>query len=88
MFSERGRPNVPARANLLIAGSIEIEVSQVVALVIDAEAAQRGFLLTERRQRLELALLSVDLRFKRLKEFTAEEAMQQDRSGRAGKIGR
>jgi hypothetical protein len=49
VFSERG-PNVPAQANLLIGGSMEIEVCQIVALVIDAEAAQRGFLLIKRRQ--------------------------------------
>ena len=90
VFSERSYHRL-AQANLSLSDSLEIQAitSQILALVIDAETAQRGFLLTARREYLEpyvAALPNIDPRLKKLKQLTAADPMQQERLSRLTKL--
>jgi len=90
MFSERSYQRL-AQANLSIADSLETQAisSQILALVNDAETAQRGFLITARREYLEpyiSALPKIDPKLKRLKELTAGDAAQQERLSQLTKL--
>jgi signal transduction histidine kinase len=90
VFSERSHQRL-AQAKLSITDSLEIQAvtSQILSLVSDAETAQRGFVLTARREYLEpyiAALPKLDPKLKRLRDLTAEDAMQQERSSRLAKL--
>lgn len=90
VFSERSHQRL-SQANLSITDSLEIQAvtSQILALVSDAETAQRGFLLTARREYLEpyiAALPKIDPKLKSLRDLTAEDAMQQERLSRLSKL--
>jgi len=76
VFSEQSHERL-RDANQRIASSMEAQglASEVLALVIDAETAQRGFLLTERAEYLEpyvMALPRIDPKLTRLRETTAD----------------
>lgn len=61
----------------------------MLSLVSDAETAQRGFLLTARREYLEpyiAALPKLDPKLKRLRELTAQDATQQERLSQLSKL--
>ena len=90
VFSERSHQRLN-QANQLIAGSMETQAvaSQLLALVSDAETAQRGFMLTERPEYLEpyvAALPKIDPRLQRLKELNAGNPEQRERVSRLAKL--
>ena len=74
-FSERTHRRL-GEANQQIASSTEAQgiVSELLALVIDAETAQRGFLMTERHEYLDpyvVALPQINPKLGRLRDATA-----------------
>lgn len=90
VFSERSHQRL-SQANQLIASSMEAQLvaSELVSLVSDAEAAQRGFLLTERPEYLEpyvAGLPKIDPRLQRLKELNADSPEQRERVNRVVKL--
>lgn len=90
VFSERSHQRLN-QANQLIAGSIETQAvaSELIALVSDAETAQRGFMLTERPEYLEpyvAALPKIDPRLQRLKELNADNPEQRRRVANLSKL--
>ena len=75
VFSERTHRRL-GEANQQIASSTEAQgiVSELLALVIDAETAQRGFLITERHEYLDpyvVALPQINPKLGRLRDATA-----------------
>jgi signal transduction histidine kinase len=83
VFSERSHHRLN-QANQLIASSIETQAvaSQILALVSDAETAQRGFLLTERPEYLEpyvTAVPKIGPKLQRLKDLSADDPGQRAR---------
>jgi signal transduction histidine kinase len=85
VFSERSHHRLN-QANQLISSSIETQAvaSQLLALVTDAETAQRGFILTDRPQYLEpyiTALPQVDPKLHRLRELTADNPEEREEVG-------
>ena len=90
IFSERSHQRL-SEANQLIASSMETQAvaSQVLALISDAETAQRGFLLTERPEYLEpyvSALPKINPKLQRLKELNAENAEQRSHVSHLAKL--
>jgi signal transduction histidine kinase len=90
IFSERSHHRLN-QANQLISSSIEAQAvaSQLLALVTDAETAQRGFILTNRAQYLEpyvAALPQVDPKLHRLRELTADNPEQREEVGQLAKL--
>ena len=90
LFSERSHQRLN-EANQLIASSMESQAvaSELLSLVTDAEAAQRGFILTERTQYLEpyaAALPRIDPRLRRLKELSADNPEQREHVGQLAKL--
>jgi signal transduction histidine kinase len=90
VFSERSHHRLN-QANQLISSSIETQAvaSQLLALVTDAETAQRGFILTDRPQYLEpymAALPQVDPKLHRLRELTADNPEQREEVGQLVKL--
>jgi signal transduction histidine kinase len=89
-FSERTHRRL-GDANQQIASSTEAQgvVSELLALVIDAETAQRGFLMTERREYLEpyvVALPQIDPKLGRLRDATADAPAIRARVDRLGEL--
>ncbi len=90
LFSERSHHRLN-QANQLISNSIETQAvaSQLLALVTDAETAQRGFILTDRPQYLEpyiTALPQVDPKLRRLRELTADNPEQREEVRQIAKL--
>jgi len=90
LFSERSHHRLN-QANQLISSSIQTQAaaSQLLALVTDAETAQRGFILTDRPQYLEpyvAALPQVDPKLHRLKELTADNREQREHVAQLAKL--
>ena len=90
VFSERSHHRLN-QANQLISSSIETQAvaSQLLALVTDAETAQRGFILTDRSQYLEpymVALPQIDPKLRRLKELTTDNPEQREHVGQLAKL--
>jgi signal transduction histidine kinase len=90
LFSERSHQRLN-QANQLISSSMETQAvaSQILALVSDAETAQRGFLLTERREYLEpyvAALPKIDPKLRRLKELNTDNSEQRDHVSQLAKL--
>jgi len=90
VFSERTHSRLN-QANQLISSSIETQAvaSQLLALVSDAETAQRGFILTARPQYLEpytAGLPQIDPILRRLKELTADNPEQREHVGQLAKL--
>ncbi len=90
VFSERSHQRLN-QANQLIASSIETQVvaSRLLALVTDAETAQRGFILTDRQQYLEpymAALPHIDPELRRLKALAADDSEQREHVGQLAKL--
>ena len=78
VFSELGYRRLEA-ANRTMAVSLEMQstLHEVLALIIDAETSQRGYLLTAQPQYLDpyrAALPKIDDRFKRLSALAAQHA--------------
>ncbi len=89
-FSERTHRRL-SEANQQIATSTEAQgiVSELLALVIDAETAQRGFLMTERHEYLDpyvVALPQIHPKLSRLREATAGEPAIRARVDRLGEL--
>jgi signal transduction histidine kinase len=89
-FSERSHHRLN-QANQLIASSIETQAvaSQLLAIVTDAETAQRGLILTARPQYLEpymAALPQIDPGLRRLKELTSADPEQREHVGQLAKL--
>jgi hypothetical protein len=90
VFSERTHSRLN-HANQLISSSIETQAvaSQLLALVSDAETAQRGFILTARPQYLEpytAGLPQIDPILRRLRELTADNPEQREHVGQLAKL--
>ena len=90
VFSERSHQRLN-QANLLIASSIETQAvaSQILALVSDAETAQRGFLLTERPEYLEpyvTAVPKIGPKLQRLKDLNADNPEQRAHVSQLAKL--
>lgn len=90
VFSERTH-NRLGQANQQIASSIEAQglASELLALVIDAETAQRGFLLTARQEYLEpyaVALPQIDPKLGRLRDATADMPQVRTHVDRLGEL--
>ena len=90
VFSERTHRRL-SDANQQIASSTEAQgiVSELLALVIDAETAQRGFLMTERQEYLEpyvVALPQIEPKLARLRDATAGVPKIQARTDRLGEL--
>jgi signal transduction histidine kinase len=90
VFSERTHSRLN-QANQLISSSIETQAvaSQLLALVSDAETAQRGFILTARPQYLEpytAGLPQIDPILRRLRELTADNPEQREHVGQLAKL--
>lgn len=88
VFSEIGFRRLDAQ-NRSLAVSLEIQstLHEVLALIVDAETSQRGYLLTSQPEYLDpyrAALPKIDDRFKRLQELVAEHSApaQRDRVAR------
>ncbi|HEX6945566.1 MAG TPA: CHASE3 domain-containing protein [Casimicrobiaceae bacterium] len=83
VFSELGFRRLET-ANRMMAGSLEMQsaLHEVLALVVDAETSQRGYLLTGQPEYLDpyrAALPRIDERFQRLRELVATHADRQQR---------
>jgi signal transduction histidine kinase len=90
VFSERSHQRLN-QANQLIASSIETQAvaSQILALVSDAETAQRGFLLTERPEYLEpyvTAVPKIGPKLQRLKDLNADNPEQRAHVSQLAKL--
>jgi signal transduction histidine kinase len=90
VFSERTHRRL-GEANQQIASSTEAQgiVSELLALVIDAETAQRGFMLTERQEYLEpyvVALPQIDPKLGRLRDATVGTPAIQAHVDRLGQL--
>jgi signal transduction histidine kinase len=90
VFSEQTHLRL-SEASQQIASSTEAQgvASELLALVIDAETAQRGLLLTERPEYLEpyvVALPQVRPKLNRLREVTAGAPVVQARVDRLGEL--
>jgi signal transduction histidine kinase len=89
-FSERTHRRL-GEANQQIASSMEAQgvASELLALVIDAETAQRGLLLTDRPEYLEpyvVALPQIRPKLARLREMRAGAPVGQARVDRLGEL--
>ncbi|HEX4885942.1 MAG TPA: CHASE3 domain-containing protein [Casimicrobiaceae bacterium] len=83
VFSELGFRRLET-ANRLTASSLEIQgaLHEVLALVVDAETSQRGYLLTGQPEYLDpyrAALPKVEQRFQRLRELISTHATAEQR---------
>ena len=83
VFSELGFRRLEA-ANRTMSLSLEMEstLHEVLALIIDAETSQRGFLLTGQQEYLDpyrAAVPKIENRFDRLRELTRAQASQEQR---------
>jgi len=90
VFSERSHERLN-RANQLMASSIETQAvaSQILALVSDAETAQRGFLLTGRPEYLEpyvMAVPKIGPKLQRLKDLNADNPEQRAHVSQLAKL--
>ncbi len=90
VFSERSHYRLN-QANQLISSSLKTQTvaSELLALVSDAETAQRGFILTGRPQYLEpyvAALPQIDPKLRQLKELTADDREQREHVGQVAKL--
>ena len=90
VFSERSHHRLN-QANQLISSSIETQAvaSQLLALVTDAETAQRGFILTDQPRYLEpyvAALPQIDPKLDRLRELTADNPEERDEVRQMAKL--
>ena len=89
-FSERTHRRL-GEANQQIASSTEAQgiVSELLALVIDAETAQRGFLMTERHEYLDpyvVALPQINPKLGRLRDATASAPAIRAHVDRLGEL--
>ena len=88
VFSELGFRRLEA-ANRTMAVSLEMQstLHEVLALIVDAETSQRGYLLTAQPEYLDpyrAALPKIDDRFNRLRALAAQHAIARaERSHRA-----
>jgi signal transduction histidine kinase len=90
VFSERSHERLN-QANQLMASSIETQAvaSQILALVSDAETAQRGFLLTGRPEYLEpyvMAVPKIGPKLQRLKDLNADNQEQRAHVSQLAKL--
>jgi signal transduction histidine kinase len=90
VFSEQSHERLRS-ASQRIAGSMQALglASELLALVIDAETAQRGFLLTERAEYLEpylMALPQIDPKLARLRAATAGTPAVERNVNRLGEL--
>jgi signal transduction histidine kinase len=90
VFSERSHERLN-QANQLMASSIETQAvaSQILALVSDAETAQRGFLLTGRPEYLEpyvMAVPKIGPKLQRLKDLNADNPEQRAHVSQLAKL--
>jgi signal transduction histidine kinase len=90
VFSERSFQRL-SEANQLVSISLETQAvtSELLALLSDAETAQRGLILTGRPQYLEpymMALPQIDPKLRRLRQLTAENREQREHVAKLAKL--
>ena len=90
VFSERSHTRLN-QANQLIASSIETQAvaSEILALVSEAETAQRGFLLTQRPEYLEpyvTAVPKIGPKLQRLKDLNTDNPEQRAQVNQLAKL--